>query len=116
MFLSPSALSWTSDDQSEKMVLEYPNICIHAVCRDTSSFPHECVYLLHSPPGEGEGEGEEEEEEEEEFGGKGEDKGGMMEMRLVPRDPSQRKTLVTLVNEASRQKPYSYTVGTVLIV
>ena len=26
--------------------LQYPNISLHAVSRDTSAFPHECLYLM----------------------------------------------------------------------
>lgn len=59
--------------------------------RDTSTFPHECVYLLHCPT-------EEEEEEEESDEGVGEEGrasgnsgGKMTEIRLVPPDSSQCK-------------------------
>lgn len=86
-----SALSWTSDDQSEQISLEYPDISIHAISRDTSSFPHECVYLLHCSAEEEED--EEEEEEDDEGVGKGgmegNDSGKMTEIRLVPPDSSQ---------------------------
>jgi len=86
-----SALSWTSDDQSEQISLEYPDISIHAISRDTSSFPHECVYLLHCSTEEEED--EEEEEEDDEGVGKGgreeNDCGKMTEIRLVPPDSSQ---------------------------
>ncbi len=94
MSLNPSCsnLTWTSDDHSETFILEYPNISIHAICRDTSSFPHECVYLLHSPPVESGGEEEEEEEEEEGEEEVEEKRGGSMEIRLVPPNLTQCKS------------------------
>ena len=45
-----SFLRWTSEDQSRDVCLEYPNISIHGICRDTTVFPHSCVYVLHSVP------------------------------------------------------------------
>ena len=93
MLYMHSSLTWMSDDQSEQFSLEYPGISIHAVSRDTSTFPHECVYLLHCPTEE-----EEEEEEEESDEGVGEEGrasgnngGKMTEIRLVPPDSSQCK-------------------------
>ena len=99
-----SYLSWVSDDQSQQFSLEYPNISIHAISRDTSAFPHPCLYLMHCPQG-GEGEGEEEEMEEEEKEEGGEDGGvgegvegeEMAEIRLVPQDPNQCKLAAVLV-------------------
>ena len=73
-----SNLCWSSSDGSERLVLEYPNIVIHAVSRDTSAFPHHCVYLQYVTQGSEEGEGEEEEEEVK-----------MTEYRLVPSSTDQ---------------------------
>ena len=53
---------------------------LHAVSRDTSSFPHECLYLLYNPPEEEEEDEEEDEDDEEE-----EDHiEKMTEMRFIP--------------------------------
>lgn len=43
------------------MCLSYPEICLHAVSRDTSSFPHPCLYLLTSPVSLDADEGEDQE-------------------------------------------------------
>ena len=79
-----SNLYWSSSSGSESLALDYPSIAIHAVSRDTTAFPHECVYLqyLRQSKEEGEGEGEEEEEEEVE----------VMEVRLVPPSTEQCKS------------------------
>ena len=60
-------------------MLDYPSIVIHAISRDTSAFPHQCIYLQYLRQGsEGEEEGE----------GEGEDEGGeVTEYRLVPPSP-----------------------------
>ncbi len=47
-----SDVSWSSCDERERLSLDYPRICVHAVSRDVTSFPSPCVYLLYSasPP------------------------------------------------------------------
>ncbi|XP_070538122.1 methylosome subunit pICln-like isoform X2 [Ptychodera flava] len=40
-----SRLSWT-DVSGKGFSLEYPAISLHAVSRDLSSFPHECLYVM----------------------------------------------------------------------
>ncbi len=54
-----SEVKWTGEN-GDSVCLTYPEICLHAVSRDTSSFPHPCLYMLTSsvPPGEEEGEEE----------------------------------------------------------
>ncbi len=65
-----SDVHWTSGGNEESVCLAYTEICLHAVSRDTASFPHPCLYLLTScvPPGGDEG---------------GEEEGETVEMRLV---------------------------------
>lgn len=43
-----SDVSWSSFDEKERLSLEYPRICVHAISRDTASFPYPCVYLLYA--------------------------------------------------------------------
>ena len=60
---------------------------IHAVSRDTASFPHHCVYLQYlqtASDGDREGEEEIEGEEEREREGEGEYEDEVVEYRLVP--------------------------------
>jgi len=45
LYVAESRLSWRAVDGTG-FSLEYPAISIHAVSKDTSSFPHECVYLM----------------------------------------------------------------------
>ena len=45
-----SCVRWTSaNDPTHPVQLEIPSIAVHAISRDTSSFPHECVYLMYCP-------------------------------------------------------------------
>ena len=48
--MSCSELRWTGEGTDEKLCLLYPDISLHAVSRDVSSFPHPCLYLLCSIP------------------------------------------------------------------
>ena len=83
-----SELSWSSGETSETLTLEYPRICVHAISRDTSAFPSQCVYVLYSasPP-----ESEDEQTEAEEP--------PPLEIRLVPSEEHHRmyRTLHKLV-------------------
>ena len=38
-------LAWLNDN-GEGFTLDYPAISLHAISRDTSSFPHQCLYLM----------------------------------------------------------------------
>jgi hypothetical protein len=39
-------VSWRDGTTGEGFSLEYPHISLHAVSRDLSSFPQECLYLM----------------------------------------------------------------------
>ena len=45
LFLT-SRVSWVSASSGEGFSLEYPHISLHAVSKDLSSFPRECLYLM----------------------------------------------------------------------
>lgn len=46
MYIAESRLYWSKEGESRGLSLDYPHICIHAVSRDTSAFPHPCLYLM----------------------------------------------------------------------
>jgi len=46
MYIAQSRLFWSKDGETRGISLDYPHICIHAVSRDTSAFPHPCLYLM----------------------------------------------------------------------
>ena len=37
-------------DTTNVLTLQYPSISLHAISRDTSSFPHQCLYVLLESP------------------------------------------------------------------
>ena len=41
-----SCVAWQKEDDGQGFSLQYPAISCHAVSRDLSSFPHECLYLM----------------------------------------------------------------------
>ncbi|KAL5005008.1 hypothetical protein ScPMuIL_018464 [Solemya velum] len=45
LYIAESNVAWTSTS-GQGFSLEYPNISLHAVSRDTSSYPQECLYLM----------------------------------------------------------------------
>lgn len=48
LFISASKLIWRSDD-GQGFVLTYPQVSLHAISRDLSNFPSECLYLMYEP-------------------------------------------------------------------
>ena len=42
-------LSWC-DSSGQGFSLEYPSISLHAICKDTTQFPHECIYCMMESP------------------------------------------------------------------
>ncbi|XP_052107118.1 methylosome subunit pICln-like isoform X5 [Mytilus californianus] len=47
LFIAESCLSWqSSEHEGQGFSLQYPGISIHAVSRDLTAFPHECLYLM----------------------------------------------------------------------
>lgn len=45
LYIAESRVSWVSD-AGQGFSLEYPAISLHAVSRDVSTYPHDCLYLL----------------------------------------------------------------------
>lgn len=45
-FENCSRVSWVSAASGQGFSLEYPHISLHAVSKDPSAFPHECLYLM----------------------------------------------------------------------
>ncbi|XP_064456185.1 methylosome subunit pICln-like [Ornithodoros turicata] len=45
LFIAESRLSWVGENNTG-FSLEYPSVALHAVSRDLTSFPQECLYLM----------------------------------------------------------------------
>lgn len=46
LILANSRISWRSEAAESQFSIEYKGVSIHAVSRDVSKFPHECLYLM----------------------------------------------------------------------
>jgi len=81
LYITEGCVRWISNE-GQGLTLTYPSISLHAVSRDTSSFPHECLYLMvdsEDDANEGSGAGGDASDSEEEAG-------GPFEVRFVPQD------------------------------
>lgn len=91
--MPPRRVIWTSASQPEAALgLRYQQIVMHAISRDTSSFPRPCIYLQLDSGSEDmrqQEDGEEEEEEEAEAPVEA-------EIRLIPEDAAKGEGLVCL--------------------
>lgn len=36
------------DDAGKSITLQYKEICMHAISKDLSAFPHECIYIMYN--------------------------------------------------------------------
>ncbi|XP_078613669.1 methylosome subunit pICln-like [Branchiostoma floridae x Branchiostoma japonicum] len=84
LYIAESCVAWTNPG-GEGFNLQYPSISLHAVSRDQTAFPQQCLYIMldsditdkePSPADTGSG-GEEEEEE---------NQADMTEVRFIPQD------------------------------
>ncbi|XP_063430762.1 methylosome subunit pICln-like isoform X2 [Mytilus trossulus] len=80
LFIAESCVSWqSSEHEGQGFSLQYPGISIHAVSRDLTAFPHECLYLMVDGDLTDDANREEEESDDE-------DLDPSTEMRFVPDD------------------------------
>jgi len=57
LIIAESSLSWLAESEREEdtsshgqgFSLEYPNISLHAISKDLTTFPRECLYLMVDP-------------------------------------------------------------------
>lgn len=45
LYIAEDYLTWSRSDE-KGIQLSYPSVSIHAISRDTSSFPHRCLFLM----------------------------------------------------------------------
>ena len=93
LWVTENVLVWKSSITDENMELTYPSITMHAICRDTNSFPFECIYcMLESsalPPAD-----ENEQDPVE-----------MTEVRFVPDDKEQLKAIYEAIADCQLMHP-----------
>lgn len=87
LYIADSALTW-QDPAGHGFQLQYPSIQLHAVSRDTSAFPEQCLYLMVEGSVAGEALSSEDEETVDPAP-------AVSELRLVPSDKDVLQTLYT---------------------
>ncbi|XP_047195476.1 methylosome subunit pICln isoform X1 [Hippoglossus stenolepis] len=116
LYVTEARLSWF-DGSGMGFSLEYPNIGLHAISRDVSTFPQEHLYVMVNGKLSGENEAEmaekpadEDKEEEEENGGgssSGDDgeEGPITEIRFVPSDKAALEPMFSAMCECQALHP-----------
>ncbi|XP_071949494.1 methylosome subunit pICln-like [Antedon mediterranea] len=82
LYVTESSVLWMNE-ANIGFHLEYPNISLHAVSRDVSTFPHECLYLMINTTNLEPDDGLEDSED------------SISEIRFVPQD---KDSLMTMFN------------------
>ncbi|XP_014673892.1 PREDICTED: methylosome subunit pICln-like [Priapulus caudatus] len=102
LYIAESCLSWVGED-SRGFSLEYPDISLHAVSKDVSYFPHECLYLLvnGSLEDKEEGMGDDDSTEEDD----GEDDEKTTDVRFVPADKQYLELMFAAMSDCQVLHP-----------
>lgn len=92
LHITENYILWRGSSESDTLTLEYPSISLHAISRDRSNFPHECLYLLLESP---ESVSEEERDPEAE----------VTEVRFVPESEDNIKAMYDAITECQELHP-----------
>lgn len=101
LYIAESRVSWVGENRCG-FSLEYPSVALHAVSRDLSSFPHECLYLMidgnldDAAPTSGENGSNSNDEDEEP---------APSEIRFVPDNKSSLDTMYKAMSECQALHP-----------
>lgn len=105
LYIAESHLSWVNDCSGDVFSLEYRSISIHAICRDLSAYPEDCLYLLLDAnidlPGPGQQNGDSESNDEDECDP------GVTEVRFIPEDKSSLQTMFSAMSDCQVLHPES---------
>jgi len=100
LYIAESRVSWASTE-GQGFSLEYEHIMLHAVSRDTSAFPHPCLYMMvdanicpEDPPADGSSSDEE-----------ADSACSMTEVRFVPGDGSTLDAMFAAMSECQSLHP-----------
>ncbi|OWF56704.1 methylosome subunit pICln-like [Mizuhopecten yessoensis] len=102
LFITETIVAW-QNVEGKGFSLNYPKISLHALSRDTSAFPQECLYLMvegklpeEVDPSERQDSEEEEEEDESQV---------ITEVRFVPSDKSSLQTMFSSMSDCQALHP-----------
>lgn len=95
LYIAADRLSWSDPESGKGFSLEYPSISLHAICRDTSQFPHECIYcMMDSPLDDGGNDSDSDDSD-----------GKVGEVRFVPEDKSALDVMFKALSECQVLHP-----------
>ncbi|XP_069104239.1 methylosome subunit pICln-like [Argopecten irradians] len=102
LYITEAVVAWLNAE-GKGFSLDYPKISLHALSRDTSAFPQECLYLMIEgklpaavDPSERQDSEEEEEEDQSQV---------ITEVRFVPSDKNSLQTLFTSMSDCQALHP-----------
>jgi len=118
LILANSRISWRSDAANSQFSIEYKGVSIHAVSRDVSKFPHQCLYLMvdgkvdddvaqcvpeaeEAAPMDAENDDVVDDEEEDD------DDDPVTEIRFVPADENQLDRMFAVMSDCQAMHPDS---------
>ncbi|XP_033761246.1 methylosome subunit pICln-like [Pecten maximus] len=103
LYITETVVAW-QNVEGKGFSLNYPKISLHALSRDTSAFPQECLYLMVegklpevADPSERQDSDEEEEEEDQSQ--------IITEVRFVPSDKTSLQTLFSSMSDCQALHP-----------
>uniref|UniRef100_T1IW02 Methylosome subunit pICln n=1 Tax=Strigamia maritima TaxID=126957 RepID=T1IW02_STRMM len=99
LYIAESRVSWVSVE-GQGFSLEYPAISLHAISRDPTVFPKECLYLMVNAKLEDASESEDEEEEEGDYNST-----PVTEIRFVPQDTTILDAMYRTMSECQTLHP-----------
>lgn len=100
LYIAESHVTWLSG-AGAGFCLEYPKICLHAISRDTSSFPQECLYLQV----EGKLIEEDQQSNSSSEGEQQDDETPMTEVRFVPEDKNSLDPMFAALSHCQTLHP-----------
>lgn len=101
LFISESSVAWQKESNGLGFSLLYPGISLHAISRDLSAFPHECLYLMIDgklPGAEGDKADNSSDEEDD-----GESK--VTEIRFIPSDKAALEPMYSAMSACQALHP-----------
>ncbi|KAL8588276.1 hypothetical protein ACOMHN_008579 [Nucella lapillus] len=104
LFIAENYVAWQKAEDGKGFSLQYPIISCHAISRDLTAHPRECLYLMVDGklPGE---ESDSDEDDDEEEGGDDDSDAGLTEIRFVPEDKNMLEPLFAAMSDCQALHP-----------
>merc|ERR1711976_539426 len=97
LFITESCVSWVGEG-GQGFSLEYPAVSLHAVSRDLTAFPHQCLYLMVDGDLGGD-------EDQNSGSDDDDDEGKIAEVRFIPQDSHALDTMFSTMSDCQALHP-----------